>query len=180
MIKVHVNRNATEQLDRIANYVDTLPNRIGQANDRAGNSVQKSIPKKYAEVARGGKYVTVTAVRYGPVGLALTLKPSGSLTKKGAGRTKRNPAWGAAIFLNGRTNYVIGPSKAKNGAFKLRRDSWGEHGKYRHAPLYIKPVKSNRQRAIEIAREEVIKALQKQYMIVGFGPQGGGSRLSDF
>jgi hypothetical protein len=182
MITIAINKNSTDQLQRIANYIDALPNRIAQANSQTAMQAKRSIPRKLAKMGRGGKYVEIEISRYGPVGVKMVLKPQGSLNRTGKGRTKRNTAWGGAIFLKGRRAYVIPPRivGGKEKGYKLRRESHAEYGKFRNGPLYISAIKPKTSEIKAILREDLLNKLSRNYMSVGFGPQGGGSRLSDF
>lgn len=175
MLKIQIDRRASQQIATAANYVDTLPNRIMQVQMRALVAGGSKIQTRLAQTYRAGAYLNVDIEPFGPLGFRMKVTPA---SVRSAGRDGRNPAVGAAILLTGKKGGgYIRPRRKKS--MKLRDGSVADG-----YPEFAKKVRkvviqSKRQSIKEIARQIITQELHAQLSKYGFGPRGGGASLTD-
>lgn len=192
ILRVEVSEQSMKGMQRLANYVDTLPNRIETAKVRAINSAAR-------------KMKTYLKNRYGNIGLALEVNAiikNGAVGFKGAGRFARleikpgkvvkqsksdhgyNNVWGARLAFYGRKSFTL-PLRMEGSRvryYELRPGSAARYADYLAGPITIPSMKPNYAMKKDIndkAKQTLINDFRAALIAVGFGPRGGGSRMKD-
>lgn len=165
MLSMRVNSNATTMLQNVINKVDSFPNMVASAQNRA---VSRTINAGYDKMYRygmGAKYINMDVQYSGQLGAKIVVKPEGLPNSK--------EYIAGSVFLKGRKGGKIIKPKPGKKALKLR-DSSVQQG----YPEYLSQVKLKGMKGFksEIRRDLAdlfIKEVQQAVREVGFGPRGG-------
>lgn len=128
MLKIQINSNATSMLQNIINKVDTFPNMIASAQNRA---INRTVDQAYGKMYRygmGASYITMDVDTRGKLGAKIIVKPEGQKNSK--------EYIAGSVFLEGRKGGKIIRPKAGKKAMKLRDKSVQEG-----YPQYLAKVK---------------------------------------
>lgn len=172
MLKVQVNSNATAMLQNIINKVDSFPNMIASAQNRA---INRTIDQAYGKMfvyGMGAKYLTMDVESRGVLGAKITVKPEGDKNSK--------EYIAGSVFLEGRKGGKIIRPKAGKQFLKLRDESV-QNG----YPEFLRQVKLKGMKGYksEIKRDLsdlFLFEVQQAARQVGFGPKGGSPSGEDF
>jgi hypothetical protein len=173
MLKITVNSKASGAMARASSYVDTLPNRIAQAQAVGLQRAATRIDARLKSLYRAGGYLNTKIESSGPLGVRMVITPHKIRSIDGW-----NAGIGAAILLTGKKGGgYIRPRRKK--AMRLRNKSVAA-GYPKFAKKVRKVVISSKRESIKaIVRTIVIEEMKKSLMKQGFGPRGGGSKLTD-
>lgn len=172
MLKVQINSNATSMLQNVINKVESFPNMIASAQNRA---INRTIDEAYGKMYRygmGAGYLTFDVDPRGALGAKITLKPEGQ-------KNSRQYIAGS-VFLDGRKGGKIIRPKGGKKFLKLRDESVQQG-----YPKYLKQVKLKGMKGFKSEikrdlRDLLINELQTAVKQVGFGPRGGAPSGGDF
>lgn len=192
LLRVEVSENSIKGMMRLANYVDTLPNRIEVAKIRAVNAAARKmktyLKNKYGNVGLGLEVNAI--IKNGATGFKssgrfarLEIKP-GKVVKQSKSNHGYNNIWGARIAFYGRKAFTL-PLRTEDGGiryYELRPDSAVQYGEYLAGPLRIPSMKPNygmKKDINDTAKSMLINEFRSALMSVGFGPRGGARRMKD-
>lgn len=175
MLRVSINKNASNQIIAASHYFDTFPNRIQSAQSSAINAVASEAPQELMKFGRAARHFEFITQKYGSVGIKLTMKPT---TRSASGPDGYNAAIGAAILLTGRRGGTrIRPKsgdslKFRDGTFR------GSNRFFKEAR--VSSIRSKRAEISRVMRDLVTRNLNSKLKAVGFGARGGVPTGSDF
>lgn len=172
-ITVSVNKNSLEALARIANKIDTFPNRIQKAQSTALYEVIDKLPSKLLKYGHAAVYLDYDVYTYGPVGLKLKIGPS-KVDKKGKNGYSTKMA--TRVLLSGRRGGRV--VHAKNKKFKLRPNSVNDGYPAYLSKYKLGAIRSKREDIKKEAKQLILDSLKKQYAKQGFGVRGGSTNIS--
>lgn len=165
---MQINSNATKMLQNIITKLDSFPNMIASAQNRA---VMRAIEVGYTKMYRygmGASYVSFDVKTHGPLGLKITVKPDGVPGSR--------EYIAGSVFLTGRRGgQIIRPRPGKK-ALKLRPQSVQEGYPEFVKEVKLKAMRGNKTKIKQDLREALIFELEDALKMVGFGPRGGAPR----
>lgn len=168
MLKMQVNSNATSMLQNVINKVDSFPNMIASAQNRA---IDRTIYQGYDKIFRygmAGKYLDFDVQSRGALGSRIILKPQGLPNSK--------EYIAASVFLNGRKGGKIIKPKPGKKALKLRDKSVQEGYPEFLSQVKLKGMKGFKSEIRRDLKDIFMKNIEDAVKEVGFGPRGGAPR----
>jgi hypothetical protein len=125
MLSVTVNQSALRNIKNLEEKINSFPNRIANANEKAVHDAALLIQENLKRRGGAGKFVAVYYKRVGKAGVKLIIQndPAGHGGRRGTGGQKRmySVLWATRIFLNseegkiGRRATVQGPRRGQGG-----------------------------------------------------------------
>jgi len=150
MLNVTINKTAFNNIKNLEEKVNSFPNRIAKANEKAVFSSALLIEDNLKRRGGAGRFVAVYYRRVGKVGVKLVIQndPRGRGGRRGSGGHKRQYSviWATRIFLNseegkvGRRATVQGPRRGKSGGtrrYVISRTS----GRWKKGTKMLGPLK---------------------------------------
>lgn len=172
MLKIQINSNATSMLQNIINKVDTFPNMIASAQNRA---INRTVDQAYGKMYRygmGASYITMDVDTRGKLGAKIIVKPEGQKNSK--------EYIAGSVFLEGRKGGKIIRPKAGKKAMKLRDKSVQEGYPQYLAKVKLKGMKGFKSEIKRDLADLFLREVQLAVRQVGFGPKGGAPAGKDF
>lgn len=192
MFRVSVDRNGIQNLETLATLLQSAPEKIQRANDRAGRIAKEKIEDNLKKRGRPGRFIDVSYKKYGPFGLKFTFDTSkGGRGGYRGGKGRRYSAlWASRIFLNseqgltGRRAFTLPQVKvvtARNSEVTMRYRVSHTSGRWRKGDKFAGPLRipaigpfhfsaqsgMPRQRiqktSVEIIRDELDKQYKKEF-----------------
>lgn len=172
MLKITINRSASDQMEYAALNTQVLPIRLQAAQMRAIETAAKHVKSRLPEISRAASYLNVKVMAYGPVGAKLVISPSG---RGKSGKNGRNLQIGSSIVLTGKKGggYIV---SKKGKAMKIRPESVADGYSDFYSKVKKVAIASKRNQVRELARDIVVDLIGKALTKEGFGKRGGVSR----
>ena len=177
MLKITVNKSASNQTEAAALFFDTFPNRITAAQSSAMSTVAMEAPKVLVKYGRAAKYFQFAIQRTGASGMKLTMSPATG-GKVPSRRDGYNAAIGAAILLGGRRGGTV--IRPRNGQALSFREGTSTHGDGVFGASRVSAIRSKKNDIKAEMRQMVIREINNHLRYVGFGSRGGIPSGPDF
>ena len=177
VLKITVNKSASNQTEAAALFFDTFPNRITAAQSSAMSTVAIEAPQVLVKYGRAAKYFQFAIQRTGVSGMKLTMSPATG-GKVPSRRDGYNAAIGAAILLGGRKGgTVIRPRNQQALSF---REGTSNSGDGVFGASRVSAIRSKRNDIKAEMRQMIVREINNHLRYVGFGSRGGIPKGPDF